>query len=166
MSNLAQVHIYQGNWDQARESLTQSQLIFAEIGSDDFLPELERRWGEFFLKNGDLEQASEHINRSIELAISQDAKLEWGISMRVLGDIKLAQGEQQVAGQVLNRSLEILNELNSDYEAARTVLSITRLAMQKGEDADQEQFEKAIGTFQKLEAQVDLAEALLLQDQF
>jgi hypothetical protein len=70
-----------------------------------------------------------------------------------------------VAGQVLTRSLDILSELNSDYEAARTVLSITRLAMQKGEDADQEQLEKAISTFQKLEAQVDLAEALLLQDQ-
>jgi predicted ATPase/class 3 adenylate cyclase len=93
LSNLAQVHIYQRDWDQARERLAQSQLIFAEIGSDDFLPELERRWGEFFLKIGDLEQASEHINRSIELAVSQDAKLEWGMSMRVLGDIKHALGE-------------------------------------------------------------------------
>jgi class 3 adenylate cyclase/tetratricopeptide (TPR) repeat protein len=163
LSNLAQVHIYQGNWDQARENLTQSQAIFEEIGSDDFIPELERRWGELYLKEVDLEQALAHTNRSIELATEQDAKLELGMSLRVLGDIHLARGEHSAAGEALNRSLEILQELESDYEAAKTVLVMARLALEKKADFDRMQLEQAYLTFEELEAKADckVAQSLL-----
>lgn len=165
LSNLAQVYIYQGNWDGASECLNQSQAIFEEIGSDDFMPELERRWGEFFAKSDDLDWALEHINISIEMATEQDAMLELGMSLRVLGDIHLARGEYDAAGEALNQSLEILKGLDSEYEAAKTVLSLFRLALETEGEVDQRQLDQAIRTFQKLEAQVDLVEAMQLQDQ-
>jgi tetratricopeptide (TPR) repeat protein len=165
LSNLAQVYIYQGNWDPARESLNQSQDIFKEIGSDDFMPELERRWGEFYLQGGDLDQALEHINRSIEMATEQDAKLELGMSLRVLGDIHMARSEHSAAGEALNQSLEILNALDSEYEAAKTMLSLARLALDFNGEVDREQLNQVLRTFQNLEAQMDLAQAIQLQDQ-
>ena len=163
LSNLAQVHIYQGNWDQARESLSRSQEIFAEIGSEDFLAELERRWAELYLKCGDPDQALKHIKRSIDLANEQDANLELGMSLRVLGEIQQDRGEFKAADGALNLSLEILTGLNSDYQAAKTMLSMACLATGKGSQVDREQLDQAIQTFEKLDAKADLARASQLE---
>jgi tetratricopeptide (TPR) repeat protein len=165
LSNLAQVYIYQGNWEGARESLSRSQAIFKEIESDVFMPELERRWGELLPKRGDLDQALAHVKVSIEMATAQETRLEMGMSLRVLGEVYLARGEHDAALEALNQSLATLNELNSDYEAAKAILSLTRLELAMGRDADWDGLEDAIQTFQKLDAQRDLAEAVNLQDQ-
>jgi hypothetical protein len=47
LSNLGQVYIYQQQWSQTKSALERSRAIFAEVGSEDFLPELDRRWSEF-----------------------------------------------------------------------------------------------------------------------
>lgn len=164
LSNLAQVHIYRGNWEQARESLARSEEIFTEIGSDDFIPELERRWGEYYLMCGDLEQALAHLNQSIQLASEQDANLELGMSLRVMGDIQLERGLLEAADGALNLSLEILADLKSDYQAAKTMLSLVRLAVAKGDAVNREQLARVIQTFQKLEAKADLEQARQLEE--
>ena len=97
LSNLAQVYIHQGNWPQARDCLSRSEDIFAETGSEVFLPELERRWGEFYLESAALDEALTHTRRSIELAMAQRARLEEGMSRRVLGRVYLARGERELA---------------------------------------------------------------------
>jgi tetratricopeptide (TPR) repeat protein len=174
LSNLAQVLIYQENWREARTCLSRSQAIFAEIGSEDYLPELERRWGEFYLirathrasKTGDLDQALAHTHRSIELAVAQNARLEEGMSCRVLGQIHLARGEKESAEAALHQSLQILTDLDSQYEAARTTLCVIQLAIENGATAaSKAQLEGAIQTFEKLGAQADLVEAMVLNRQ-
>jgi class 3 adenylate cyclase/tetratricopeptide (TPR) repeat protein len=166
LSNLAQVHIYEQNWSGASDCLSRSQALFAEIGSEDFLAELERRWGEFYLRTGELDQALAHSRRSIRLAVSQSARLEEGISYRVLGQVHLARGETERAKDALRQSLGILNDLESQYEAARTMLCLVRLALE-GEPtvAARTQLAQAVKIFENLGAQADLAEARNLAKQ-
>jgi predicted ATPase len=163
LSNLAQVYIYQKNWDEARESLTSSQRLFTEIGSNDFMPELERRWGEFFLKIGETDRAMEHLTHSIELASTQDAQFELGLSFRVLGEAHLIRKDFEQAEIALLRSRRILNDLNSEYEAAKTTLSLTQLAFEAGDPIDQQALRRATSVFSQLGAQVELNRAVLME---
>jgi adenylate cyclase len=166
LSNLAQVLIYQGNWTEAHACLSRSQALFAEIGSEDYLPELERRWGELYLKTGQLDQALAHTRRSLELAVAQEARLEEAMSHRVFGRVHLARGEMESARIALDHSLQILSELDSQYEAAKTLLSLVRLAIKEGPtEAVRTQLAQAIEILEKLGAQADLAEALALERQ-
>lgn len=156
LSNMAQVYIYQENWSQARQCLNRSQLLFAETGSDDYLPEIERRWGELYLKTGELDEALNHTERSIELAAAQEARLELGISFRILGEVHMGRDEPEDAGIALQRSLRILSDLNSEYEAAKTMLVLTCLDLDAGESVDRRRLEHAIQIFTNLDARADL----------
>ena len=156
LSNLAQVFIYKGDLDAANEALNRSQTLFNEVGSEDFLPELERRWGEYYLKKGDLDQALNHANQSIRLAEAHEARLEMGISYRILGEIRQARGEYGNARTALQRSLALLSALNSEYEAAKTMLALALLADAAGENLNRKQLKQAMDTFTRLGAQADL----------
>jgi predicted ATPase len=159
MSNLAQVYIYQRNLDEAEKALQSSQKLFTEIGSDDFLPELQRRWGDYYLHTDQLEKALEFTQQSIELATAQEARLDAGISYRILGDIHRANGKQDEAGWALKQSLSILTELESEYETAKTRLSLAKLWATTDAGAAQTFLQEAIHGFQKLGAKADLFEA-------
>jgi class 3 adenylate cyclase/predicted ATPase len=174
LSNLAQVRIYQEDWSEARACLSRSQTLFAEIGSEDFLPELERRWGEFHLARvvrqvgqaGELDQALAHVQRSLELAIAQEARLELGMSYRLLGQVHLARGEVAPARSALHQSLQILDDLGIPYQLAKTLLCLVQLATKNGSVVKaRSQLAQAIETFASLGAQADLSAALALQKQ-
>jgi tetratricopeptide (TPR) repeat protein len=113
-----------------------------------------------------LSQALAHILRSVELTVAQEARLEEGISSRILGQIYQAQGERELAETALRRSLEILTDLNSEFEAAKTILTLVHLALEDGSEAvDRAQLAQAIQTFENLGAQADLAQARELESQ-
>jgi tetratricopeptide (TPR) repeat protein len=159
LSNLAQIYIYQQDWDEALDTLRRSRAIFTETGSGDFLSELERRWGEFYLKTGELDQALVHARRSIGLAVKHEARLEEGMSCRMLGLIHLERGEIGPAEVALRKSLKTLTDLDSEYEAARTKLALARLLQKSSPLEAQPYLAEARATFEKLGAQADLAEA-------
>jgi tetratricopeptide (TPR) repeat protein len=168
LGNLAQVHMFRENWSEARDCLSRSQAIFAEIGCQEYLPELERRWGELYLKTGELDQALVRTERSIELAVEQGNPLEEGMSRRMLGQVRLARGERELADAALRQSLQILADLNSEYEVAKTRLMLARLAA--GTDSISEEarsyLAQAIDTFERLGAQADLSAARELEERF
>jgi class 3 adenylate cyclase/tetratricopeptide (TPR) repeat protein len=164
LTNLAQVNIYQGNLADAERKLNKAEKIFTAVGSQDFLPELERRWGEYYLKKGELRVAIDHANISIDLARKQDSQHELGLSCRVMGEIYMACGEFQLAKSNLEESYKILTDLNSVYDASQTSVSLAQLAFMAGEPVDQELLSETISTLQKLGAQVDMAQALEIQE--
>jgi len=166
LSNLGQVRIYQENWAEAFACLNRSEALFAEIGSEEFLPELERRWGEYYLRTSELDQALEHTRRSVDLAVAQEARLEEGMSYRILGQIHMARGEQDLAKIALDQSLQILTDLNSKYEAAKTIMPLVSLALRSNPTAtNREQLVQAIATFADIGAKADLAQARSLEEQ-
>ncbi len=159
LSNLAQVYIYQQRFDEASAALSRSEAIFAEIGSEEFLPELERRWGEYFLGINDLDAAETHTRQSIDMAVAQEVRLEEGLSYRVLGQVHVARGKTAPAETALRQSLQILTELNSEFEVAKTVVSLAGLASNGGSAPGRAQLAQAIHTFERLGADADLARA-------
>ena len=132
LSHLGQVYIYQEDWEEALACLNRSQDTFILAGSDEYLPELERRWGEFYLGTDGLDQALVHALRSVELAVEQGHPLEEGLSCRMLGRVHMARGEDEPAEAALRQSLQILGDLDSKYEVAKTKLSLVRLAVETG----------------------------------
>ena len=163
LSNLGQVYIYQGAWELAQEALKRSEENFAHIGSDDFLPELDRRWAEYYLGTGQIAPALEHIRRSLELAAAQDARLEEGMTYRILGRAQIAQGDREAAEASLQKSLQLLLELDSEFEAAKTRHHLAQLRASERPEESREELLKAIETFRKLDAKADLrrSEALM-----
>ncbi len=162
LSHLGQMYIYQGNWDEALVCLNRSQETFILAGSDDYLPELERRWGEFYLGTGELDQALDHALRSVELAVEQGHPLEEGLSCRVLGRVHLVRREDEPAEAALRQSLQIFSDLDSKYAAAKTQLSLVRLAVETGTipaDETRTLLSQTIPIFEELNARVDLDEA-------
>jgi tetratricopeptide (TPR) repeat protein len=163
LSNLAQVYLLQGELLKARECLLNSQAIFAEINCEDYLAELERRWGEYYLKTGDLDKALDHTRRSHELAVSQADRREEGISSRMLGEVHLARGEYQSAKIILGESLKIMQELGNDYETAKTMMSLIQLEMaDETKEPSRDHLEQATQVFTRYGAQIDLERALTL----
>jgi class 3 adenylate cyclase/tetratricopeptide (TPR) repeat protein len=165
LSNLGQVHIYQENWAEARDCLSRSQVIFAETGSEVFLPELERRWGALCLGTQALDEALDHLYRSIELAMMQEARVEEGISLRIVGEVFRARGEDRLARAALLQSRDILNALNSEYEVAKTHLALAAFLCNSDPVQGRAHLEGATQTFRRLGARADLEEALSLDGQ-
>jgi tetratricopeptide (TPR) repeat protein len=156
LSNLAQVHIYREDAPAAHECLRASQEIFTNVGSDAFVPELERRFGEYHLLCGEMDDAFHHVNRSIDHAKEQDARLEIGMSLRLLGEIHILRGDLDSGKDALLESLRTLNELKSEYEAAKTVLALGQLALEGEVAIDRTQIDQAIATLERLGAKADL----------
>jgi tetratricopeptide (TPR) repeat protein len=170
--NLARLRVVQADWAEAQACLTRSQDLFDEVGSEEFLPELELRWAEFYLTRaastvtevGELDQALEHAQRAIELAVGQQAPLEEAMAYRLKGEIHLTQGEVELAGAALRRSLQILTDSKSEYEAAKTMLALVRLSLADDSVAvDRDRLTQAIQTFERLGARADLAQARALE---
>ena len=155
-SNLGQLRLYQQNFPEAKHLLATAEEIFASIESEDFLPELERRWAEYHLLTGDTDAALKHIRRSLELAVQQEAKLEEGMSCRVLGLVQMENGQKKLAEISLQRSLRILTELNSTYEIAKTNVAFGLLWQNENPAAAKRYLQVAIETFRSLGAKTDL----------
>ena len=95
----------------------------------------------------------------MELAEEHDAPLDIGMTLRVIGEIYTRLEEYDQAEKALADSYAILQELGSEYEAAKTILAITHLTLERGIDVDRDKVEDAIQIFEKLGAQIDLLNA-------
>ncbi|UCF62085.1 MAG: tetratricopeptide repeat protein, partial [Anaerolineaceae bacterium] len=162
LSNLAQVYINQGDSASAETALTESQALFDQIETKGFIAELERRWAELHLLVGDLDEALESVNRSIELAEKQDQP-RLGSSLRVLGSILLELREFDKAEATLRKSLGHLRDLGNEYEACKTILTMIELAVATDSRVDREEFGVARETFSRLGADADLAKLIKLE---
>lgn len=155
-SNLGQLRLHQRKFTEAELLFATSEDIFAEIDSEDFLPELERRWAEYYLLTGDADAALKHIRHSLQLAVQQEVKLEEGMSLRVLGLVQMAQKQQKPAEISLQRSLKILEGLDSTYELAKTKAALGRLYAECDPGVAREYFQQAAEVFESLGAKADL----------
>ncbi|MFQ5578967.1 MAG: tetratricopeptide repeat protein, partial [Anaerolineae bacterium] len=112
------------------------------------------------------DEALQHTQRAVELAVEQGQQLEEGVSRRAQGEIYRALGNPDAAAAALRHSLQILSDLDNPYQVAKTRLALARLALESGAPADADPLlTQAIETFKTLEAHFDLAEAQKLTRQ-
>jgi class 3 adenylate cyclase/tetratricopeptide (TPR) repeat protein len=164
-NNLAAVALRRDDATQALELLEESEELFREIGSKDFIAEVYRHRAEAHLICGELDAALECAFESLSQTIAQEMRLEEGMTRRVLGQVFLAREEPVEADEQLRASLKILDDLDSRYEAAQTLVQKTLLYHGQGHLEEAEgSLERAIAVFQELGAQLDLAHAQTLRE--
>jgi tetratricopeptide (TPR) repeat protein len=160
LSNQAQAHIYLENWNEAEELLEEADGMFDKVGTDDFTPEIERRWGELKFNTEDINSAKDHLTKSLNMAIEQKNQLEAAITERILGEVLLNQGDIDASEAILEESLRTLVDMESDYEAARTRVSLARLRTQQGKfEEARELLSPSVETFQQSGAEFELRKA-------
>jgi tetratricopeptide (TPR) repeat protein len=165
LSNLAQVYLYQRNFEEAYACLSEAQDVFTQVGSEDFLPELDRRLGEYYLGVDQLDEALSHAQRSVELASEQEARFEKGLSLRTLGTVYFARKDFEATEIHLLKSLQILDDLDSEYEAAKTRVVLAKLSgFWEIALNPKEELTTALEVFKKLGAKKDLEVAQALQE--
>jgi class 3 adenylate cyclase/predicted ATPase len=159
-SNLGGVLLRRGEVDAARRHLTRGQEYFDRANVRDSMPELRRRQAEAALVAGDLGEAESLGRQAFALAQELAMRNEQGFSLRVLGEIALARGHLEQAGQNLSESVAILAEVGDEYEGARSKLALARVYAAQGQRAEATSvLERCIPVFERLEAALDLAAA-------
>jgi ATP/maltotriose-dependent transcriptional regulator MalT len=155
--NLAELYLLRQDVDAAVASLTEAEALVLEIDAKPHLPAIHRGWAHVHLWENDVQAAHGAIEKSLELARSLELSPEEGISLRVLGQVYLAQEKPGPALETFERSLDILAE-QDPYEAARTRVQVGQYWIAHGDAArGQASLAEAQATFRQLGAQSDLA---------
>ncbi|MCP4544619.1 MAG: tetratricopeptide repeat protein [Chloroflexi bacterium] len=165
-NNLGATFVRRGDVQAALEDLHTSKALFEQAQSRDFLPELHRHFAEAALLTDDLVQAETEGTQALDLARELEMRGEEGISLRVMGEIALAQGRPDKAIKYLAESLAILAEMEDEYQQACTQFSIAKVHLSQG---TQEQglaaLEHCIPVFQRLDATLDFGAAQALREE-
>ncbi len=163
LMNLGAAQIRQGDLAQARSCLDQSQALFEQTKSRDFLPELHRHLARAALAAHQLDDAEASANDALRWARELGMRGEEGSALRVLGEIALAQGRSDAAEAALTESVTILTEVADEYELAHSRFALGRALSRLGRrTAALTALEQAAAVLARLEADTDrrAAEAL------
>lgn len=157
LMNIGASSIQQGDLDGAEKYLNQSDRLFNEVGNDSFASELLRYRAELCLARGLYPEALSICIQSIQLAEQQDAMLENACSQRLFGRILLQTGNLDAAAATLQTSLDLLQDIKSELEHARTLIWFADLHFRRNEIAEgKELLQQSQTVFETLGAKYDL----------
>ncbi len=155
--NLASVEIKRQQGLRAIEYLTQCRELCGQIDAEDFLAEAYRHLAGAYLVLGQVSQAQEWGQKSLELAQTQGMKLEEGMTRRIIGQVHRALSEWDAAERELGTGLAILESLDSQYQVGQTLFQLAQLHYDLDHDDQfREALHRAIVIFERLGAQLDL----------
>nr|WP_290666631.1 tetratricopeptide repeat protein [Ardenticatena sp.] len=156
-NNLAVVATRQERWQEALMHLAESERLFIEINTEDWLVEVYRHKVEMLLGMQRLDVAYAIALAALELARMHAMDLEEGIVRRLLGDIAVQREEPAVARHHFQSSLEILRAVDSPHELAHTHLALARWHRRWGDRASAEaHFDEAERLYRQVGAVADV----------
>jgi tetratricopeptide (TPR) repeat protein len=165
--NLGASYLLRGDLNLAQQELERSDKLFAEAGTDSFLPELLRYQAELSLARGDPVAAAAICRNALERAAQLGARLEEGTARRVLGQALAMQGDLPVAHTELLASEAICIEAGSRYELARTHLQLADVEARLGQHTiAAERITGALAALSDLGARHDIAVAEQIAAQY
>ncbi len=106
----------------ANSTVSQSQ----EAGTDEYLPDAYRLLAHIHMLEGELEAALDFAQKSLALAQTQNKQLDEALAERAWGVALRAAGQLPEARPHLERSLELLQAVNSRPEIGRAQLELAR----------------------------------------
>jgi tetratricopeptide (TPR) repeat protein len=155
--NTANAQIQKGDLDGAIKNLEIAQDHFAQAKSRDLLPELYGLLSEAALRQGHLEEAETHGQKSVALARELKMRREEGHNLRILGEIAQAKNQLDKAKRLLAESYTVLSEVDDAYERSKAQLSLVHLHLAMGEhQAAASELRDCEETFTLLGAELDL----------
>ena len=131
--NIARMHIYRGEFEDALENLKRSHELSRLYGLRALTGEIYEVYGAYFRELGDLQQAADNFERSREAydeaglnRYQHEVEEEYAICFRLRGDSGKAKA-------MLERLLEERKKLKSEFGVKRVELALASLAL---DDAD------------------------------
>ncbi len=125
--NLGATLVKREELDEAFRHLRESQSLFEQAQSRDFVPEMHRRFAEAYLVRHELAEARDHIQKSRDEATELSMKGEIGHALRVVGKIELAAQNDAKAEAALLEAVELLDEVKDEYGVAQAHLLLAQL---------------------------------------
>jgi class 3 adenylate cyclase/tetratricopeptide (TPR) repeat protein len=166
-NNLGAAYIRLNKLEQAYAELDVSRSAFEQAQSRDILPELHRHLAEAAWAAHNSVKAEALAQRSLALARELEMQNEAAITLRLLGEISLAQNQTEVAKECIFESLRILDELGEEYQAARTRLALAHWLIVAGQiDAARQELTACQVIFTRLDAAPDSQAAQALEKLF
>lgn len=154
--NIADVYLALGQFEMAQPALTQAEQIAAEMQAQWQMPEIHRLWARLRQVFGQSTEASEHIERAIEIAHRLNLESEEGASLRIQGELRCANGQLLEAARSFEQSYALLQAIDR-YEAARTQSAWAQLDALCGRSGSaNEKLARARAVFAQLGAKADL----------
>jgi class 3 adenylate cyclase/tetratricopeptide (TPR) repeat protein len=158
-NNLGAAYLRLGDLERAADHLVQSETLFAQIPSEDFVAETSRYWAEVALRQGRADDAMAFARRSLKYSQEQELRSDECAARRVLGTIHLERGELERAKTYLHQSLDIAHELDDHYELGKSVTQLGLLLRAQGRPGQAEALlNEARMIFRDLDARLDLEE--------
>jgi predicted ATPase/DNA-binding SARP family transcriptional activator len=124
LDNLGVTFLSQGQLEKARQYLERSFEVCKQIGAKDILPLIQTDLGMAYFRHGDRTRAEDLVNAALRLADEQSSRLSIGTSKRTLGQFRLAAGKLDEAGELLQESKAVFEQLQSTYQLAQTLQSL------------------------------------------
>ena len=131
--NLGHTYIRRGEVESAYPHLRTAEAYFEQAQARDWLAEMYRHFAEAALFLRDLDQAQQQGERALELARELSMRNEEGNNLRLLARVAIARGQLERAGQLVDESITILEQVQDHYEWARSLLAQAELAYQRGD---------------------------------
>jgi len=119
----AELSLAQGDYKKAEELCNQAlSLIEKNAPEGDIASQTNRILAELKTAQNQLDSALEFCERSLEVSISLNERIEQGTVYRILGEIWSKKGQQKKALDYFSKSIDLFQKLGTDYELAKTLL--------------------------------------------
>lgn len=140
LSNLGAIYLLRNKIEKARKSYRECQQICEKIGYRSLLPDPIRGQALILLRKGRLEKALKKAKHALEISEEIEARVEEGISCRVLGRIYRNMDDQERAKEEFEKSEEILGEAGEKPEYAKLIYHYSLLLKDMGEKERYEEY--------------------------
>ncbi|HUG88046.1 MAG TPA: tetratricopeptide repeat protein [Actinomycetota bacterium] len=138
LGNLGRVAARSGRNEEALELLAEARGIFAEIGEDLMVLEMDARAAECLLLRGDEEAAPRALEALGRARRASEVAPQTPMLLRVLGCAAMWAGHLEEAETHLAESLDAARRRGAEHEVAFTLQARAALAAARGESADAE----------------------------
>lgn len=153
---LADLYVRRRDWDLAQEFSKKAKVIANELGHEGLQIPVYTTWAEIYLALNEVDSALLYANKAVKIAESLEEQIDWGISLRVRGQIYSKKRQFNLAKNDFQKSLSLLMDREL-YESARTKMQMGSMFLANS-DSDEGKLllSEAYKVFKKLGAIRDL----------
>jgi tetratricopeptide (TPR) repeat protein len=132
-------------------------ISLCKASNDDLgLAEAYRQLAETYIVMGYLGKAEQACNQALEHSLLAGDPQTEAIAYRVFGQLAIAQGNDDIAANLVQKSIRMLGELGSNQELAHSLLVQAKVCSLRSQDLDARLLlEEARNLFQKVGATAD-----------
>ncbi len=157
---LAHWYVQRGEWENAFEHLNQAACIIAETDNRNFSLLNNPRYAEASLRVGQLEKATEIVERTLTMAREAPSPRIKAVTRRVQAQILATQGAWDEAARGFDDAIAQLDQLGSRLELGRALYHRGEMQTKRGEmDAARASLRRALEIFKDCRAKIDAKRA-------